>query len=161
MVDKIEMKKTERYLRGVKMKFKADWIIVVLLLLIVALTGQVFIQAQGQSQTSKLAVLWTSGDDDVAHKVCFMYTHNAKEAGWFDEVTLIVWGPSSRLLASDKELEKKVKEMMASGVDVKACKACADLYGVSDEIGEMGIEVKYMGEPLSDMLKGDWKVLTF
>jgi hypothetical protein len=90
-----------------------------------------------------------------------MYTHNAKEAGWFDEVTLIIWGPSSRLLASDKELEKKVKEMISSGIDVKACKACADLYGVSDEISEMGIEVKYMGKPLSDMLKSDWKVLTF
>ncbi|MHC4757438.1 MAG: DsrE family protein [Planctomycetota bacterium] len=143
------------------MKFKADWIIVVLFLLIAALAGQVFVQAQQQGQTSKLAVLWTSGDHDVAHKVCFMYTHNAKEAGWFDEVTLIIWGPSSRLLASDKELEKKVKEMISSGIDVKACKACADLYGVSDEISEMGIEVKYMGKPLSDMLKSDWKVLTF
>ncbi|MHC4265670.1 MAG: DsrE family protein [Planctomycetota bacterium] len=143
------------------MNFKANWIIVVLLLVIIVLAGQVFVRAQDQGEKNKLGVLWTSGDADVAHKVCFMYTHNAKEAGWFDEVTLIIWGPSSRLLAGDKELEAKVKEMMASGVDVKACKACADLYGVSEKIGEMGIEVKYMGEPLSEMLKGDWKVLTF
>jgi hypothetical protein len=143
------------------MKFKTDCIIVVLLLVIIALAGQVFVRAEGQGEKSKLAVLWTSGDADVAHKVCFMYTHNAKKAGWFDEVTLIIWGPSSRLLAGDKELQEKVKEMMSSGVDVKACKACADLYGVSDKIGEMGIEVKYMGEPLSEMLKGEWKVLTF
>jgi hypothetical protein len=143
------------------MKFKIDCIIVVLLLVIIALAGQVFVRAEGQGEKSKLAVLWTSGDADVAHKVCFMYTHNAKKAGWFDEVTLIIWGPSSRLLAGDKELQEKVKEMMSSGVDVKACKACADLYGVSDKIGEMGIEVKYMGEPLSEMLKGEWKVLTF
>jgi hypothetical protein len=143
------------------MKFKTDCIIVVLLLVIIALAGQVFVRAEGQGEKSKLAVLWTSGDADVAHKVCFMYTHNAKKAGWFDEVALIIWGPSSRLLAGDKELQEKVKEMMSSGVDVKACKACADLYGVSDKIGEMGIEVKYMGEPLSEMLKGEWKVLTF
>jgi hypothetical protein len=143
------------------MKFKSNLIIGVLLLVIVALAGQVFVRAEEQDEKSKLGVLWTSGDADVAHKVCFMYTHNAKEAGWFDEVKLIIWGPSSRLLAGDKELEKKIKEMMASGVVVKACKACADMYGVSDEISEMGVEVKYMGEPLSDMLKGDWKVLTF
>ncbi|MHC4844035.1 MAG: DsrE family protein [Planctomycetota bacterium] len=143
------------------MKFKSDYIMVILLLVIIVLAVQVFVQAEGQGETSKLGVLWTSGDADVAHKVCFMYTNNAKKAGWFDEVKLIIWGPSSRLLAGDKELQDKVKEMMASGVDVKACKACADMYGVSEKIGEMGIEVKYMGEPLSEMLKGEWKVLTF
>ncbi|MHC4131938.1 MAG: DsrE family protein [Planctomycetota bacterium] len=143
------------------MKFKSNLIIGVLLLAVVALAGQVFVRAEDQGEKSKLGVLWTSGDADVAHKVCFMYTQNAKEAGWFDEVKLIIWGPSSRLLAGDKELEKKIKKLIASGVDVKACKACADLYGVSEDIGKMGIEVKYMGEPLSDMLKEEWKVLTF
>jgi hypothetical protein len=34
----------------------------------------------------------------VAKNVCFMYTHNAKRRGWFDEVHLIVWGPSDKLL---------------------------------------------------------------
>jgi len=80
---------------------------------------------------------------------------------WFDNVLLIVWGPSSRLLAGDKELQAKAKAMMASGVVVQACVACADLYGVSDKLRELGIEVKPMGKPLSEMLKGDWKVFTF
>lgn len=113
------------------------------------------------TQPSKLGVLWTSGDPDVAHKVCFMYTSAAKKAGWFDQVKLIVWGPSSRLLAGDKSLQAEVKQMIKDGVDVKACKACADMYGVSDQLAALGIEVKYMGQPLSDMLKTDWKVLTF
>ena len=42
------------------------------------------------AEADKLAVLWTSGDPFVAHKVCFMYTHNAKKAGWWGEVQLIV-----------------------------------------------------------------------
>lgn len=113
------------------------------------------------TQPHKLGVLWTSGDPDVAHKVCFMYTHAAKKAGWFEQVQLIVWGPSSRLLAGDKSLQTKVKQMIKDGVDVKACKACADMYGVADDLAELGIEVKYMGQPLSEMLKTDWKVLTF
>jgi hypothetical protein len=110
---------------------------------------------------SKLAVLWTSGDPDVAHKVCLMYTHAAKRARWFDEVVLIVWGPSSRLLAADKDLQAKVRAMMASGVVTQACVACADMYGVSDDLREMGVDVKPMGQPLSEMLKSDWTVLTF
>ena len=114
------------------------------------------------AEAEKLAVLWTSGDPFVAHKVCFMYTHNAKKAGWWNEVQLIVWGPSSKLLAEDKGLQTAVKAMMADGVVIKACKACADSYGVSDDLAALGIEVKYMGKPLTEMLKSDqWQVLTF
>ena len=114
------------------------------------------------AEAEKLAVLWTSGDPFVAHKVCFMYTHNAKKAGWWNEVQLIVWGPSSKLLAEDNDLQTAVKAMMADGVVVKACKACADSYGVSDDLAVLGIEVKYMGQPLTEMLKSDqWQVLTF
>ena len=123
--------------------------------------GELFVRAGSQPGTSKLAVVWTSGDSEVAHKVCFMYTHNAKKAKWFDEVVLVVWGPSSRILAGDKKLQAAVKEMMQDGVSVQACVVCADMYGVAGRLREMGIEVKGMGRPLSDMLKGDYKVLTF
>ena len=111
--------------------------------------------------TNKLAVIWTSGDPDVAHRVCFMYTHAAKTAGWFDEVVLVVWGPSARLLAGDKDLQKKIKQMSADDVIVQACVVCADSYGVSENLRDLGIEVKGMGKPLTEMLKSDWKVITF
>ncbi|MHC4069986.1 MAG: DsrE family protein [Planctomycetota bacterium] len=138
-------------------------LILLAVVLIAFLASWTFVRGDNSQcpQATKLGVLWTSGDPDVAHKVCFMYTHNAKKQQWFDEVVLIVWGPSSRLLAGDKELAAKVKAMMADGVTVQACKACADLYGVADDLSALGIEVKYMGQPLSDMLKTDWKVLTF
>ena len=113
------------------------------------------------ASNSKLAVIWTSGDPDVAHRVCFMYTHAAKTAGWFDEVVLVVWGPSARLLAGDKDLQKKIKQMSEDGVIVQACVACADSYGVSQNLRDLGIEVKGMGKPLTEMLKSDWKVITF
>jgi len=113
------------------------------------------------SAPSRLAVLWTSGDPDVAHRVAFMYTHNAKKAGWFDEVTLIVWGPSQRLLIGDKDLQKKVKEMQADGVVVEACIACAMSFGIVEELKAVGITVNPMGLPLTNYLKSGWKVLTF
>lgn len=109
----------------------------------------------------RLAVVWSSGDPDVAHRVCLMYTHASARSDWFDETHLIVWGPSARLLAADKDLQAKVKVMMEDGVTVVACQACADSYGVSDSLRALGIEVKYMGKPLSDMLQDDWKVLAF
>jgi hypothetical protein len=110
---------------------------------------------------SKLAVVWTSGDPDVAHRVCLMYTHAAKTNQWFDEVRLVVWGPSARLLAGDKDLQAKVKAMMADGVDVQACIVCADSYGVTEALRGLGIEVKAMGRPLTGFLQSDYEVLTF
>lgn len=106
-------------------------------------------------------MLWTSGDPEVAHRVCFMYTHNAKTQGWFDEVRLIVWGPSARLLAGDKDLQSEVGQMMKDGVKVQACIVCADSYGVADTLRALGIEVKAMGRPLTDLLESDSKLLTF
>ena len=138
-------------------------IAVLIMVYVLPIIGQTPTLAQPQTtpQPSRLAVVWTSGDAEVAHKVCFMYTHNAKKAKWFDEVRLVIWGPSSRNLAGDKQLQAAVKQMMADGVEVQACVACADMYGVADRLRKMGIEVKGMGKPLSDMLKDDWKVITF
>jgi hypothetical protein len=146
------------------MKVKEYVIVSSLVLLVGIFVGQKFVKADSSTncmEGSKLAILWSSGDADVAHKVCFMYTHAAKKAKWFDNVTLIVWGPSSRLLAGDKELQKKVKAMIDSGIVVQACVACANMYDVSDTLRELGVEVKPMGKPLSQMLQGDWKMLTF
>jgi hypothetical protein len=138
-------------------------IILSAVIVIVAVSSLVFVfDNHAQPKTpDKLAVLWTSGDPEVAHKVCFMYTLNAKKQRWFDQVNLIVWGPSSRLLAGDKDIQAKVKQMQEAGVIVEACQACADSYGVSDKLRQLGIEVKYMGLPLSNMLKSDYKMLNF
>lgn len=137
-------------------------IVVCAALMLLAAIHPVLAQAQEPPVSpSRLAVIWSSADPDVAKRVCFMYTHAAKTQKWFDEVTLVVWGPSARLLAGDKDLQAEVKAMAADGVKVVACQACADSYGVTPQLRALGLDVKYMGKPLTDMLKDGWKVLTF
>ncbi len=114
-----------------------------------------------ESETTKLGVVWTSGDREVALKMVFMYTFNAKRAGWFDEVQFVVWGPSEKLLAEDEELQEYVGRMIDVGIEVVACKACSDMYGVSSDLEECGVDVKYMGQPLTNLLQSDWKIITF
>ena len=113
------------------------------------------------SEPSKLVVLWTSGDRDVALNMVFMYTYNAKKNGWWKDIRFIVWGHSSKLLSEDAELQQEIKKMKEIGIELLACKACADRYGVSKKFEELVIEVKYMGVPLTEMLKSDWICLTF
>jgi len=117
--------------------------------------------SNGEAPDTRLATVWASGDPDVAHRVALMYTHAAKQQRWFGEVRLVIWGPSARLLAADKDLQAKVAEMKRDGVDVKACIVCADSYGVTQVLRDQGIEVLPMGKPLTEMLQSDWKVVTF
>lgn len=141
------------------MKTKSLLTIAFIIILIAVPPLNVTGQESGKGK-SGLAVLWTSGDPDVAHKMALMYTHRAKQVKWFDEVTLIVWGPSQRLLVGDKDLQAKIKAIQDDGVIVEACIACAMMYGVVDDLRNLGITVRGMGLPLTDYLKSDWKVLT-
>ena len=110
---------------------------------------------------SKLGIIWSSADPEVATHMLFMYAHNSKKRGWWQEVRLIVWGPSAKLLVENVELQEKIKEMAVDGVDVWACKACADKYGISEDLENLGINVVFVGETFTQMLQSDWKVITF
>ena len=112
------------------------------------------------SDKDKLVVVWTSGDREVALKMVFMYTYNAQKYNWWEDITLLVWGPSSKLLSEDKELQEYVIKMKNEGVNLLACKGCADLYGVSDKLTELGITVKYTGTDLTNFIK-ERNVVTF
>lgn len=72
-------------------------------------------------KNKRLVVLWTSGDKDVAEKMVFMYTLNAKLRGWWDNICFIIWGPSSKLLSEDKELQQQIKRFLEEGIKVEAC----------------------------------------
>ncbi len=102
---------------------------------------------------SQLTIVWTSGDPEVAHRMVLMYCSAAKNFKWFDKVRLIVWGPSARLVAADKEIQAKLKEMQEQGVVLEACVVCANSYGVTEKLKELGLDVKPMGKPLSDSVR--------
>jgi hypothetical protein len=40
-----------------------------------------------------------------------MYAHAAITAGWFKEVTLVVWGPYAKLISENIKLQEKGKAM--------------------------------------------------
>ena len=142
---------------------------IVFVLVSISFGGQVFAQSGLETQSSgskeilasdKLVVLWTSGDREVALKMVFMYTYNAKARGWWEDITLVVWGPSAKLLTEDKELQEYLAKIMEAGVTVKACKGCSDQYEVSEELEELGITVLYIGKELTDYIKEGREILT-
>ncbi len=117
--------------------------------------------SNNESTSDKLVIVWTSDDPYLAERMVLMYTHAAKTAGWFKEVTLIIWGPSAKMVAENLKIQEKLKAMQNDGVEIQACIVCATAYGVVDQLKNLNFEVKGMGKPLSDYLKSDAKVLTF
>jgi hypothetical protein len=114
-----------------------------------------------ESTTNKsLAILWVTQDREAAVNMALMYAKNSKLKGWWEQVRLIVWGPSARVLATDQGLQTELEATKEAGVEIQACKACADRYGVSDALERMGIEVIYMGQPLTHLIKNGWHLLS-
>lgn len=113
-----------------------------------------------KNNKEKLYVLWTSADKEVALNMVFMYTLNAKKRGWWKEVGLIVWGPSAKILAEDKDLQEYILRIKNAGVSLEACKTCADNYGVASQLEDLGIEVRLMGMPLTKYIKEGYPIIT-
>ena len=109
----------------------------------------------------KLLVVWTSADRDVALNMVLMYVHNALRNHWWEQVTLLIWGPSQLLALHDAEVKEKIAEIGQDGVRLIACRACADKYAIVDELSACGIEVFGTGPTLTEWLKSDSRVIAF
>ena len=112
------------------------------------------------SNSKHLYLLWTNDNFITAEKMVFMYTINSLIQGWWEKVTLIVWGATTKLVSENADIQNKIKEALEAGVHISACKACADQLEVTDNLEKLGIEVIYWGAPLTDILKRDEKLLT-
>src|SRR3990172_5327983 len=118
---------------------RAILLLTVSLFLLVIQKSETMAQTDNSVHSSdKLVVLWTSDDPYVAERVALMYTHAAKTNHWFNEVVLIVWGPSAKLIAENIKLQEKVRAMQKDGVIIEACIVCADSYSVTDDLKKIG-----------------------
>jgi len=108
-----------------------------------------------------LVIIWTSRDREVAKNMVFMYAKNSLLKDWWPAVRLVIWGPSSALISEDAELQAELEQMKQAGVELLACRACSDHYGVTERLESLGIEVIYMGQPLTTYLQSGLTVLTF
>lgn len=112
------------------------------------------------SKKTHLYVLWTSDNPVTAEKMVFMYTINSLIHGWWENVTLIIWGAPAVLVSQDETIQNLIKDALDAGVHITACKACADQLGVTQVLENLNIEVKYWGIPLTEILTNDETLLT-
>ena len=109
----------------------------------------------------KLNVLWTTGEKDVALRMIFVYLMNAKANGWWDEINLIIWGPSAKLVGENRLIRQEIDLLLQSGITIEACQACTDSYNVTRTLIKLGVSVHYMGESFTEYLNNGDKLITF
>jgi hypothetical protein len=112
------------------------------------------------SKKTHLYVLWTNDNPITAEKMVFMYTVNSLIKGWWEKVTLIIWGAPAKLVSENENIQTMVRKALKAGVHITACKACADQLGVTETLEKLNIEIKYWGESLTEILTNDEKLLT-
>ncbi|WP_321312586.1 DsrE family protein [Halarcobacter sp.] len=101
----------------------------------------------------EVKILWTTDNKETALHMVLLYAHNAKIKGWMEEVSVLVWGASQKLIAEDKEIQEKVKAMIDDGVKVTACLKCAENMQIAEGLEACNIDIYYTGELLSDWIK--------
>ena len=111
-------------------------------------------------EKTHLYVLWTNDNPVTADKMVFMYTINSLKYGWWEKVTLVVWGATAQLASENAAIQQRIAEAQEAGVYVTACKACADQLGVSEALEALGIDVQYLGIALTNVLKNEDALLT-
>jgi hypothetical protein len=109
----------------------------------------------------KLNVLWTTGEKDVALRMIFVYLLDAKAKGWWDEINLIIWGPSAKLVGENRLIRQEIDLLLQSGITIEACQACTDSYKVTGLLTKLGITIRFMGDPLTEYLNSGDKLITF
>lgn len=109
----------------------------------------------------RLVILWTSENKEIALDMVLMYTLKSNVNKWWSECTLITWGPSNKLVCEDEDVKEQIRLIMDAGVKVYACLRCAKRYDLTEKLESMGIEVKLMGESLTEYLSdGNCRVIS-
>lgn len=111
-------------------------------------------------EVTKLYILWTNADILTSEKMVMMYATSSMIKCWWEEVTVIIWGATAKLVSENAVIQEKIKNAQHVGVKFTACKACTDQLGVTDILTGLDVEVIYWGQGLTDILKSNEKLLT-
>ena len=89
-----------------------------------------------------LHILWTNADPVVFDKMVLMYAVNSLVRGWWEKVTVILWGETARLAAADPAVRERI------------------VLAMEQALRDMGLEVISWGPPLTELLKTRAPLLT-
>lgn len=107
-----------------------------------------------------LHILWTNADPITSEHMVMMYARNAMINGWWDKVTVILWGATQKLYLENEAVRLKADIARQAGVVFTACISCAINVGLVEELEAACIETIRWGEKLSLLMQNGKHVLS-
>ena len=111
-------------------------------------------------KSDHLYILWTNANPLTAEHMVMMYAENAVLREWWNKVTIIIWGATSKLVAENKEIQASIARAKESGVEFSGCISCARNLGTVERLEALGIELIPWGVPLTELIKEGAHLLT-
>lgn len=112
-----------------------------------------------------LLVIISSGEEAPDKALTgMMYAINAKKHNWIENVNLMFFGPSEKMIAKaepDGRVAAFLKQAVELGITPIACRAISDGENITTELKGLGVDVEYVGTIISSFIKKDYQVLTF
>ncbi len=107
-----------------------------------------------------LHILWTNSELHTSELMVLNYATNAMLQKLWDEIIVIIWGNTAKLLAENAHLQEQMKAAMHAGVKFSACVDCVRKLGVEKVFKSQNIEIKPWEEKLTELIKEQKPLLT-
>ncbi len=108
---------------------------------------------------SKIIVIISTAEKEKA-MTGILYATNILRHHWLNEAKVVFFGPFEKLLADDKAVQEGVKPL----IDLQkplACKFISDTQGVSAGLAQLGVQIDYVGQIISDAIKEGYVPMVF
>lgn len=107
----------------------------------------------------KVVVIIATGEPEKA-LTGMMYAKNAAKHNWLEDVKVVYFGPSEKLLIENEKISKYAIEI-ADITETFACKFLSDEQNISEEISKKNIKVEYVGTIISDLIKDGYETMVW
>ncbi len=114
----------------------------------------------GEVGERHLHLFWINGDPVSSEEMVLMYARNAMINGWWDHVTVVLWGAPQILFKENEAIRAKVRIARLAGVEFSACISCAIDLNTREALEAEDIEVIRWGQKLSLLMQNGKHVLT-
>lgn len=80
---------------------------------------------------NKLVVLWKTDSIIDIEELLVPYVLASKKNQWWEEINVIIWGGSQKLVSENEQVQAYIKKMLEVGIQVHACKNVLKIYVLS------------------------------
>ena len=108
----------------------------------------------------KLVVIISTAELDKA-RTGMMYAVNALKQGWMEDVKIVFFGPAQKLVNEDTVLQQHLKEYQDEDEKVVVCKYIADKENTAEQAKNLGMNVEYVGELISELINNGFSPMVW